>query len=136
MVIQMLLCFHCIDAQLTSDGWICKYFRSVPLIQNIICNVLNNGSRLFIVDKCSRLDDKLFWIIFKLIKDRFLNTTQNCNYIFTGQFCFFHQLANQIIFYTAIGRNSRLRTVRSRSLFHKGSSSFQSFFRFNLFHDA
>ena len=128
MIVQMLLCFHCIDAQLALDRRIRKYFRSIAIIQNIISNVLNDGCGLFIVDERRCLDDEFFRIILELVKNWLLDTMQDCDHIFSGQLCFFHQLADQIIFHAAVYRNSCFRTVRSRSLFHKGSPSFQLFF--------
>ena len=103
------------------------------LIQSCISNVLDNGCSLFLINKCSCLDNELFRIIFKLIKNSLFDTTQNSNNILTSQLCLFHQFANQIVFHTTIDRNPCLRTV-SRSFLCKSCSTFQSFFRFNFFH--
>ena len=50
MVIQMSLRFHGVCAELSFDGWLCKYVRIIPFIQHIVGNMLDNCRCLFIVD--------------------------------------------------------------------------------------
>ena len=76
MVIQVLVCLHCIYAQFALDGRVGENIGIIMLIKNIIGDMLNNSSSFFIIDERSCFDDKLFWIIFKLLENRLLNATK------------------------------------------------------------
>ena len=45
MVAQVTLCFQCVCSEHTLDCRLCKDIRIVAIIQHIVCNMLNDGSR-------------------------------------------------------------------------------------------
>ena len=97
MVEQAAGCFSGVDIQLTFDGRLGEDVGGVPLIQYIISDMLDNCSCLLVVNQGGSTNDKLFGIVFELIKSDLFNASQNSNYGFSGQTCFFHELSDKII---------------------------------------
>ena len=101
----MPLRFHRVRSELAFDGWFGKDVCVVMLIQNIVGNMLNNCSCLFIIDQSCCFDDKFFRIELKLLEDSLLDTGQNRNNCLARQACFANEFANQVILYAAVGAN-------------------------------
>ena len=128
MVEQAAGCFSGVDIQLTFDGRLGEDVGGVPLIQYIIGDMLDNCSCLFVVNQGGSTNDKLFGIVFELIKSDLFNASQNSNYGFSGQTCFFHELSDKIIFHTAAGMDSFAAVIGCRLFFHESISACEFFF--------
>ena len=79
----MPLRFHRIRSELAFDGRFGKDVRVVMFIQHIVCDMLNDGGCLFVIDQGGCFDNELFRIEFELLKNGFLNTGQDCNNCFS-----------------------------------------------------